>query len=406
MALPSLGRPPVLLDIVEEHFDELDFLWEYREANVFTRDWTLVDLAEHDERAEAHLDGLRLAELHAVDLADERLTGEETFAALAAALVLHETGGEEARARIAEALRSAEAGAFHGIRIALRHLAPDGFVETLEDLLCGEDPVRGAGAWDVLAFHRRPVSGRVDRLLGAEDPGARALALGAAGRAGVLGADEVAAAMAGPDPSVRRAALQAAARVGMPNLLPYCRDAALREIDPDPEAVAFLGVLGDPADVGTLHKVLGRRELAAAAIGAFGAMGRVGAVPLLIELMADDELGATATEAYRRITAAPDIEAGKPFPPPEVAEGEDEDEALPPDPLKARADWETRGPQMSPEVRWQSGLPVPSGQLPPSFDMLTLESRRDVYLQLRALGGRSVPDLELEALARTQAVPR
>lgn len=404
--MPSLGRPPVLPDIIEEHFDELDFLWEHRETNVFTRDWTLEDLAEHEERAEAHLDGLRLAELHAVDLADERLAGEETFAALAAALVLLESGWAEARARISEALRSAGTGAFHGIRIALRHRAVDGFVETLEDLLDGEDPVRGAGAWDVLAFHRRPVGARVDRLLTAEDPEARALALGAAGRAGVLAADEVAAAMAVADPAVRRAALEAAARVGMPNLLPYCRDAAAREIDPDPEAVAFLGVLGDFADVAALHKVLGRRALAAAAIGAFGAMGRVEAVPLLIELMADDELGVTATEAYRRITAAPDVEREKPFPPPEVAEGEDEDEALPPDPLKARADWEKRGPQMTSDVRWQSGFAVPSGQLPPAFDALTLESRRDVYLQLRAFGGRSVPDLELEALARLQAVPR
>ena len=402
----TLGRPPVLIDIVEEHFDELDFLWEHRESNVFTRDWTIEDLAEHEERAEAHLDGLRLAELHAVDMANERIAGEETFAALAATLVLFETGCEEPRERIGEALRNAGMDAFQGIRIALRHCAVDGFTNPLQDLLAGDDPSRRSGALDILAFHRRPVSAPLDQVLAAEDPRTRSLALGAAGRLGALEASHVAAAMASPEPEVRRAALEAAARVGMPNLLPYCRDAASREIDPDPVAVGFLGLLGDAADVATLHAVLARRDLAAAAIGAFGAMGRVEAVPLLIELMADDDLGVTATEAYRRITGASDVEGEKPFPRPEVAEGEDEDEALPPDPAKARADWERRAPQMTPDVRWQSGLPVPEGELPPAFGAMTLESRRDVYLRLRALCGGSVPDLELEAAARRQAVPR
>ena len=90
--MPTLGRPPVMQDIVEEHFDELDFLWEHREANVFTPDWTLHNLAEHEERVEAHLDGLRLAELHAVDLALERIGGGTTSAAAASTFVLCEIG--------------------------------------------------------------------------------------------------------------------------------------------------------------------------------------------------------------------------------------------------------------------------------------------------------------------------
>jgi hypothetical protein len=63
----------VVPDLVEEQFDEFDFLWEHREANLVTPDWTLADLAAHEERAEAHLDALRLAELHAVDVALAKL---------------------------------------------------------------------------------------------------------------------------------------------------------------------------------------------------------------------------------------------------------------------------------------------------------------------------------------------
>lgn len=399
--MTTLGRPPVLADIVEEHFDELDFLWEHRESNIFTPDWVLSDLAEHEERAEAHLDGLRLAELHAVDLARERLMGEETFAATAATLVLLETGVPELLDLVREALRSAGQEAFHGVRIALRHHRLEPFEAVLRDLSAGSDPLRAAGAADVLAFQRLACPG-LERLVRTEEPVARVLALSAAGRLGALTTDDVRAATASPQADVRKAAFEAAARMGMPELAAYGRAAATREVDPDPEAVALLGVLGNAADVATLHTLVARPELAEAAVGALGALGRVEAVPLLLELTADDALGIPATAAYRRVTGADDVEGEKPFPPPEVAEGEDEEEALPPDPAKARADWERRASLLPPSSRWQRGFPVSDGYLPPEFDALTLECRRDVYLALRAQVGAGAPDLELEALAWRQ----
>jgi hypothetical protein len=188
----------------------------------------------------------------------------------------------------------------------------------------------------------------------------------------------------------------------MPRLGAYCRAAAAREVDPDPEAVRFLGVLGEPGDVATLQALLSRSEVTEVAVEALGALGRVEAVPLLLDLMSDKALGVLATAAYRRITGAPDVEGEKPFPPPEVGEGEDEDEALPPDPAKARADWAARQSRMTPGQRWQSGLAIPDAQRPPEFDGLTLQSRRDVHLALRARVGPGAPDLELEALAGRQ----
>ena len=98
----------------------------------------------------------------------------------------------------------------------------------------------------------------------------------------------------------------------------------------------------------------------------------------------------------------PDIEEEKPFPPPEVPEGEDEEEALPPSPEKAAQDWQRRQSQMTPDSAWQSGVAIPDDRLPDEFDGLPLESRRDVYLRLRARLGSRVPDIELEALASRQ----
>jgi len=48
-------------DILTEHADEAAGLWSLRQALARRPQMRLADLAEHDERIEAHLDGLRLA---------------------------------------------------------------------------------------------------------------------------------------------------------------------------------------------------------------------------------------------------------------------------------------------------------------------------------------------------------
>jgi uncharacterized protein (TIGR02270 family) len=399
--LASLGHPPVFPDIVEEHFDELEFLWEQREAGLFSADWTLMDLAEHEERAEAHLDGLRLSELHGVELAQERITDDDPSSAAAATLILHDAGGPEHRELILSSLGTAGPGAVEGIRWGLRQFDPGALGDSLHDLLEHEEKYRAATAAHVLSFWRLPVAG-LESLLGQDDSVTRILALGAAGRLGELYPKAIAAAVEAPDPEVRRAGLEAAARLGVPGLVRHCRAAATREADPDPEAVYFLGVLGEREDLGLLEALLDHPGMAPFAVAALGAMGRVEGIPILLGLMEDEALAVPATSAYKRITGAGDVEGEAPFPPPEVPEGEDEPEDLPPDSEKARADWENRKGSMGPEVPWQMGIAVPPEQFPQDRDTLTLEARKDLYLRLRARGGSAVPDLELEALAVRQ----
>ncbi len=399
--LTPLAYPPVFPDIVEEHLDELEFLWEQREASLFSPDWALADLADHEERAEAHLDGLRLSELHGVDLARERISSDDPSAAAAATLILHNSGEGQYRDLILDALQTAEQGAVEGIRWGLRQVAPGEYPSRLEALLGDEDGHRAAAAAHILAFWRLPAPG-LDVLLSREDAATRRLALGAASRLGELYPQEIAAAVEAPDTEVRRAGLEAAAWLGVPGVARHCRSAAGREMDPDPEAVLFLGILGDQEDLPLLETLVGHKEMGPFAVTALGTMGRVEAIPKLLELMGDDTLGVLATAAYKRITGAGDVEGEAPFPAPEVPEGEDEPEDLPPDPEKARADWEGRKGTMTPAASWQMGLPVPSDEFFHDTQTLTLEARRDLYLRLRARGGSAVPDMELEALAVDQ----
>ena len=122
-------------------------------------------------------------------------------------------------------------------------------------------PALAAAAADVLAFHRIALPD-IRRLLGSEDPGVRVLAFGALGRLGQVQEPDLASALESESAELRRAALEAAARSGLPDFGTTCRRAASRQGNPDAEALAFLGVLGDPADLSVLQAALGQPGLA------------------------------------------------------------------------------------------------------------------------------------------------
>lgn len=403
--MSEVRRPPILMDIVEEHFDELDFLWEHREANVFTPDWTLHDLAQHEERMEAHLDGLRIAGEAGRELVRDRLEADEPSAATAAGLVLLSGSAPRDVDLVLDHFAGGDDAVVDGIRVALRHHGIDGIGDRVRELAAGEAELPAVCACDVLAFHR-VASFAGARFLGSEEPLVRRLALGALGRTGQLALDQVADALEDAEPEVRRAALGEAARARVGGFVDLCRSAALRATDPDPECVRFLGALSLPGDGELLRAALDRPEIAADVVVALGASGRAENVPLLLELMDDGALGPDAVRAYRRLTGADDLEGHLPVPREEVAEGEDEREVLPPDPEKARADWARRRDETDGSALLQSGFVLEPDRLPSAFPMLTLESRRDVYLRARFVGDGSVADLELEAPAVRQGAPR
>jgi hypothetical protein len=54
---------PVIPTIIEQHAEEAAFLWLLRDAAVRAPHYSLKNLADLDNRVEAHLDGLRIAGL-------------------------------------------------------------------------------------------------------------------------------------------------------------------------------------------------------------------------------------------------------------------------------------------------------------------------------------------------------
>lgn len=400
--MKKLGRPPCLLDVVEEHLEELDFLWEQREGVIFAPDWTLAELAALEDRAEAQLDGLRVAELHAVDLARPRLAGEETFAATAATFVLMETGLPQLADEVVEALAKAGTPELRdGIRIGLRHSRlADRDRTRLVELSRSRVLELAIAAADVLAFQRIDFARSSLDGNEAERAADRELALGVAGRRREL-VDEarLRRALADPESSVRSAALRAAAASRCPQLATLCRGVAVADPVAAGEAIAMLGVLGDPMDLELLRAATRDPSRAVAAIEALGALGRVEAVPPLLAMLDDEALARPAAAAFTRITG----QAIDDLAPDPGAAGEGDDDAEPlPDARHANSAWERMQARFSPDTRWQAGIRLDGWG--PFVDGLPLAVRRDLYLARAAQSGPEQPVPELEARARRQSV--
>lgn len=406
--LTQLARPRLILDIVEEHFEELDFLWEQRENVIFAPDWTLEELEELEDRADAHLDGLRLAEGHSLDLARPALAGEDAGAATAAALTVMTFGSDEPEAELLMALAAGTPEVREGIGTGLRHSDIRRVLPRIQELSQhAETPVRAAAA-EILAFHRQPPPPDIAHLVDGSEPSARARLYAALRRfGGPWTAEPLVQALDGEDPALQRAALETSAYVGLPGLAELCRHAVGRLTDPPAAAAAFLGVIGGEQDLPLLRRSLDNPAIAPSALVGLGALGTISAIPALLEAMRDADLRVAAGAAFTRITGAEEIDATEPLPPPEGLDEEESEfaEAQPaPDPDKARDWWEREKGRFAAEGRWQVGLEVSGAALGEFFDRLPLAYRRDLLFERRARDPVGTPDVELEKRARLQSL--
>ena len=381
VTMAELPRPPTIRDILEEHLSEFGDLWEQRERSIFSPEWTLQDLSAHEARAEAHLDGLRIAAANSIDLARPALLSEEPGLAIAATFVLTAFGVPEFEREVLQALSTSPPKARNGIRIGLRHCDVTRVVPVLVELATSSTatPVRAA-ALDVVAFHRLPPPKGIPTLFGDPNPEVRRLAFDAAGRfGGPWSYDVLRDALDGELPELRIAALRASARMGLPGLDESCRQAGTRAHNPVPEALEFLGALGDPKDVAVFQNMMSHPALATAALSALGKLGFVAGIAMILEAIGDDDRGRAAAAAFARMTGASGLE----------------------DQGASRAWWEQEKDRFAAVGRWQSGIDVSKSPLGQDFDAMRLDARLDVYLGARARQGHMTPDRELEQKSAT-----
>lgn len=390
-------KAPLLRDVLEEHLEELAFLWALRREGLSSPELTRQDLARFDARIEAHADGLALARGDLFGLVAPGLASDDASAAFAAAFPLLGSGRDGARAVLDAFVASGGEGRA-GLAEALGHGPSRETREELGTLAASADAGLALAAATALALQRAPgAPARLEeRLAGDADPAVRAAAWRLAPLLGEAPRPElVARGLADPDPAVALEAVVAAAWFSLPAALEVCRARARSEGEANAQWLRLLAILGDAPDLSFLLSAAADRgpsNRGATGPRMLGVLGHPRGVDSLLGMMGDDPARAAAAgAAFLKVTgfdaagpqrtAVRDAEG-------DAAELEEEllDEVTLPDTDAARAFWSSARGAFAGGTRWCHGRDVSDGcpgELPPELDM---ESRWEVRLRGRFTG--------------------
>jgi uncharacterized protein (TIGR02270 family) len=359
-----------IADIITQHAEEAAFLWRIREAIVHAPHYSLQELAGHDERIEAHLDGLRIAGEAGWEACRKELAWEEAGEVFVAAVLALEGGSGERYDAMVEAAGDTDEQA-RGFVSALGWLPWSRAQRYVERLLGAESATMQYLGIAGSAIHRQDPGAQLLRALAA--PGVRLRALKAVGE---LGRRDLLRSLyphlQTEDATCRFWAAWSAVRLGddyaLDTLLSIAEaggryeekalDLALRRVPLARAQDIVRGLLAQP----------GRERLAV--VGA-GVVGDPAVVPWLIGQMAEPALARVAGEAFTNITgmdlAYEDLEGEWPegfeAGPTEDPEDEnvemDRDEDLPwPDPALVAAWWHANAGRFRPGTRYFLGRPL------------------------------------------------
>lgn len=385
-------------DLLRIHSDDLAFQWSQRRAALNSRKHTLREYAEINERIEAHVQGLLVADGQALmALLQPQLALGDRDEAFAAAHALLRIGAAAPTHVVIVEFSRAVGERLAGLRDALS-LAPHAQVAAeVQSALEKAKPSTAVAAAVVLANHKQldPRSMRLAQLLADPDPTVASLAWRAA-----LLADSVAPkaaperpfklAVAAEWPGLRAAAWQAAAWTGQAQALAPLRQAAAG----DAVALHWLAILGSTDDAPVIQKAALAMPDAQARCELLARFGHPSALNALVRWMGGDDvaLAHASGEAFTRMTGIEIRGERRRMP---VAEGADEftREMAPdiwmPDVQKARTLMERHGAEWSASQRWCAGRRMDDGVSREQLPALDLEARWDVAARA-ALVGRPV----------------
>lgn len=399
-------RVTVLVDILEEHAEELQFLWSRRRRMLGSPRDTLRELLDLDERLEAHLQGLLVGGEQGLALLEPGLAGDDPVPAFCAGYALLRSRTQIAARRVLDVFLAAEAGRREGLREALFHGPVELILPQLRPLVRTAPLPTAVAVAEVLGFQNKLElkTEEMDRFLRHEHPALRRAGWRAARLTIPRSLDAYKRGLNDGDPAVRREARLAAAWGRQPWLLDHCRKAVSVARPDQGDVLLLLAVLGTPEDMPLFLPLGGALDYTPAWYRALGALGNPDGVELLLGGMQseDPRLSLAAGAAFTRITGFDVASERRVTLPPEDGHEPDEfekaflDEVTLPDPELAGRYWAEVKDRYGQGTRWCRGFDLSREAPKEVLAQIDLESRWEACLRGKFEGAWTGRPADLE----------
>jgi uncharacterized protein (TIGR02270 family) len=358
--------------VLSQNAEESAFLWLLRRAAVSAPNYSLSDLTKLDGRAEAQLDGLRVAGEDGRQMCKEELEAKEEGEVFAAGVLACESFDPVLLAKVLAVVE--EAPKLAGGLISALGWPPfekvQSHIQTLHQNINPFHQLIGIGA---SAVHRRHPGQFLLQAVRSQDVRLKCRALKAIGELGDANLKtNVESALHDTDAECRFAAAWSGALLGISTVVPLLREVA-ESGSPHARSAANLAARRmDLAAAATWQKRLtGNPKHLRLAILVAGASGDPASVPWLISLMGQLPLARLAGEsftmiagvdlAYRDLERKPpeDFSAGPTEDPKDENVEMDPDDNLPwPEPALVQKWWDKNGGQFQNGTRYLLGKPM------------------------------------------------
>jgi len=143
----------IIPNIIDQHSEEAAFLWGLRSTAVSAPHYSLQDLADLDERVEAHIDGLRIAGKYGFEVCIKNLEYKAAGEMFAAGVLALENGDADHLEPIYQ-LAESEPEMIPGLISAFGWVQPDQLQGKVSGLLASKNPLWRRVGISACAIHR------------------------------------------------------------------------------------------------------------------------------------------------------------------------------------------------------------------------------------------------------------